>query len=1207
MESANDYSNVPDWVEKPEGYQADSMVKYQGHIFKADFWASKPGDGDPLKNGWRLYDELYDITSTPATGPARIIGYIPTWRQKEGFDYANPAMYRSITHGIISFLMFSETDLGAFDPTSVQDVKAVLDDVLYTGHDQGTYISIALGGAVDYGFLYLMERIGNNPGDPVLQKAVRLVVDFVEANGLDGVDLDLECWWDKNSDASKDQGGRLKSDGPHAAGKGLTEFANQLRQAMPDKIISAALFASSWYGNCYDPGLVEYVDWLGLMTYDLTGSWSQSPVGPHTALVKIRDQKVYLADQQGEWPGNRKSSVDTADPTVDNPILSVEDSLWYWTNPFFTNWQGEGQNIPRNKIAAGVPIYGYDFAYGKDPDDLSGQIAPGYKAVRYKDILAQFPDALSAPNANINVPGSTPRPPFVPAGGSYPFAHNIYFETPDTAVTKLNFMQRIGAQGVIIWELSNDVLEGGKSIVQALYQNSGHPATRPALPSKPRPEPEPEPIPELDLSLPFPPELFGVFPDEWSESTVLSASQDSSARRPDLQVAGSDMTTASFDELSRIGIAGSPAVAVFNGKLYSVYEGRGEDGWLWFSSFDGQYWSQSTKLPNHGTSGPPAVAVHDGKLCCVHEGRAEDGWLWFCSFDGQNWSQSTKLSAGTASRRRSLPRAALAVYKGLLYCVHQGGEGRENGSMWVSTFDGQNWSEDTMLPNHFTSGGPALVVVNDLLVCMHEAPAETGTLMETRFNGTTWSEDNELLVAGNGYGTSGPPALVVHNGRLFCVHEGVGEDGYVWSFNRPDRTDKQLTSGLFEKKPIGTSGPPALTVYNDRFMLLHEGRGKDGYLWGSVLSSSDFPVNPSEWALSEGDNAYCYSACVVTKDTNRSHASRHTMNVREGAPFLYAVLTKDDTSIDFPTGTLLTIQGPDGTKYDRSADEENRLVIMSGSSVRCLIIKNPRPGNWQMTMSGLAGVGFHCECGTVPSRDVYSTITNALSKRGLTEDTAGTTGWVGPVLVGLITAVAAVGTGGLDPLTGLLLGAMAGVVIWALSGNDPPTETATYLSFVSQIRPIVDKLVADFNEKGFRETIVFYYYLIGRNLSVQEWQVILTTKPQSAVSVILVYAQVFKIIEHMTDAEEQNAVRHVLWQCLLKQRFGADFATKIGEAHEEARPGSDADNRADEINNAIGQKLADEVQSDLECFRRAQELWDAGELQIRTDLGGDPN
>ena len=476
MGFSKDYSDVPDWVEKPEGYQAGEKVKYEGNIFVANFWASKPGEGEADENGWRLYDELYDVTSSSPTEQVKIIGYIPTWRKEEGFDYANEEMYLNITHGIISFLMFDRNNLGEFESKSSDDVKAVLSDIVQTGHRCGTKISIALGGATDYGFIHLMEQIGNNPGDPVLEKAVKKVVDFVNSNNLDGVDLDLECWWDENNDASKDQGGRLKSDGAHPAGKGLTEFAKQLKQAMPGKIISAALFATSWYGNCYDPGLAEHVEWLGIMTYDLTGSWNQSPVGPQTALMKIRKQEEYAEEQQGEWPANRKSSANATDPMSDNPILSVEDSLWYWTNPFFTNWQGKGQNLKRNKIAAGVPLYGYDFAHGKEPDDLSGQVPPGYKVIRYKDLLSQFPGADTAANGNIKVAGSSPRPPFVSTPGTYPYAHNIYCETPKTATDKLNFLKSVGVQDVIIWELTNDVWENGKSIVKELYQNSGNPS-----------------------------------------------------------------------------------------------------------------------------------------------------------------------------------------------------------------------------------------------------------------------------------------------------------------------------------------------------------------------------------------------------------------------------------------------------------------------------------------------------------------------------------------------------------------------------------------------------------------------------------------------------------------------------------------------------------------------------------------------------------
>lgn len=494
MGFSNEYADVPSWIAKPEGYQTGSMVKYKGNVFYANFWATEPGVGDADHNGWRFYDELYDQTSshTTETKQAKIIVYIPTWRKKEGFNYVNDEMYQNITHGIISFLMFDETKLGEFEPNSINDVNAVLSEVVKTGHRNGAHILIALGGATDYGFLNLMTAIGKNPTNtnPLLIKAVQKVVDFVRSNNLDGVDLDLECWWGKPGES--DQGGRPKGAGPHPAGYGLTLFAQSLKQAMPTRLVSAAVFGTSWYGNNYDPKMADHVDWLAIMTYDLTGSWNASPVGPHSALFKIRDQasarpthkafqESYLNEQQGSWPPARSGGTDST-PMVDNPILSVEDSLWYWTNPLFVNWQGAGQKVPRRKIAAGVPIYGYDFAYGKDPDDLSGQVPPGYKVLRYKDILAQFPIiAPTVANGNIKVSGSTPTPPFISPQGTYPFTNNIYFETPAMAVAKLQFLKEIGAQGVIIWELSNDVWEEGKSIIKALYKKSGNPAIKPPI------------------------------------------------------------------------------------------------------------------------------------------------------------------------------------------------------------------------------------------------------------------------------------------------------------------------------------------------------------------------------------------------------------------------------------------------------------------------------------------------------------------------------------------------------------------------------------------------------------------------------------------------------------------------------------------------------------------------------------------------------
>jgi GH18 family chitinase len=70
--------------------------------------------------------------------------------------------------------------------------------------------------------------------------------------------------------------------------------AQKLRTVLKNtKILSAAVSSTPHYGNNFDPAMHEILDWIGIMTYDLTGSWDRSPVGPHSALKKITNQSIY--------------------------------------------------------------------------------------------------------------------------------------------------------------------------------------------------------------------------------------------------------------------------------------------------------------------------------------------------------------------------------------------------------------------------------------------------------------------------------------------------------------------------------------------------------------------------------------------------------------------------------------------------------------------------------------------------------------------------------------------------------------------------------------------------------------------------------------------------------------------------------------------------------------------------------------------------
>ncbi|NBE51167.1 glycoside hydrolase family 18 protein [Streptomyces boluensis] len=1033
MGNSSDYPDVPEWKQKPEGYQAGAVAKYKGNIFRAAFWASEPGVGDPNENGWRHFDELYDKTEHKETERAKIIAYIPTWRKQEGFDYGNGVMYQYLTHGLIAFLTFSDEKAGEFDPKSVREISEILPDVHMASEPYGTKIMVALGGANDFAFLDLMTAIGNDPASPKLDQTVRKVVDYVTGNDLAGVDLDLECWWGRPGQG--DQGGRLKADGPHPAGRGLTLFAEKLKEAMPDKIVSAAVFGTSWYGNNYDPDMAEHLDWIGVMTYDLTGSWDKSPVGPHSALQKIRGKDTaeireadvylesYLDEQQGGWPGaGANPNAPEGDALENNPILSVEDCLWYWTNPLFTNWQGKGQGVDRGKIAAGVPVYGYDFAAAKEPDDLTGEVPPGYKVLRYKEILDEYPDALDAENANIKVEGKTPRPelkdPLPP--GEYPYRHNIYFETPDTAVTKLEFLKDVGAQGVIIWELSNDAWEDGDGIIEALYRASGNPVV------------EPQPIED-----------------------------------PPVPVANSYL----WDSMGFLGHAAGP--------LQFQDDGEQDNGMRQFSA---RLWN----IP-----------------------------------DDADW-KSVAQNCPAVVKRQYFNRPTRIVDKGALGL----------------------WGEFDVLDND-------------------DVP--------DWFWGHVEKKDD------------GPDGYTRYASRLWGL--SMSDDWQEAAKQTP-----ALIAGQYFDEP---------TEIEDKGV---------GGLWGLFDVSDELSRIPAFTAQAKGDHdcMYCQVDTLPAKDLEGlGNVERfnltNTMSIGEDAPFLYSVITKGEGTADFPEGVVMTIEDPDGNSYDEDVDEDGKVVKMSGDSIRYLIVKDPQAGDWTMSMSVTRDAEFRCECNTVPGAKVYDTMVETRQKidaaQGIAPRDLGKTGATALAGVATIAFIAPEALP-LVPLYLLVVGLGIGASkVIADNLADTSQNMASYARVLS-------RLEKSLLEEG-PSAIDHYVWLIGKNVSGPEVYVALKN-PTKIVKWAGVHVEVLQLVEHMTDAEKQNSVRHVFWQCLLKKRLGEEFAMAMGEAHERGRPGTDADNKADEKNNEIGLALADEVKTDKECKARVFELWDAGKLAIRPDYEGDP-
>jgi len=300
-----------------------------------------------------------------------------------------------------------------------------------------------------------------------------------------------------------------------------------------------------------------------------------------------------------------------------------------------------------------------------------------------------------------------------------------------------------------------------------------------------------------------------------------------------------------------------------------------------------------------GTTKTPALAMFTNVLYCVHEGFGQDGLLWYTTTsDGTTWSQDQQIKTGPKKNgdvgisKTGAP--ALISFKGTLYCIHEGlkpdDQNDLDGYLWYTTFDGTTWSEDKQLKtghkgdgNVGTSGSPALIVFQDTLYCIHEGHGQNGYLWYTTFDGTTWSQDQQIKTGGRKdgtVGTSGAPGLAIFQDTLYCLHEGYKQNGYLWYTTFDGTTwsqDQQIKTGDRKDGAVGTTRAGALVVLYDKqrkpqLYCIHEGNNQNGYLWYTIGEDFiDFPIDLLDvWGEGRIDDRGLITGFVQAYNLNKS-------------------------------------------------------------------------------------------------------------------------------------------------------------------------------------------------------------------------------------------------------------------------------------------------------------------------------------------------
>jgi GH18 family chitinase len=672
------------------------------------------------------------------------------------------------------------------------------------------------------------------------QQFIQSAIAYAHQYGFDGIDIDWEY--------------------PGYMGRGGSEadFENFLRliqefraQAGPNFLLTWAAPAIvstggsaggpkndpttyfQWVAQC-----AQSFDWLNVMSYDFHGAFDdpiQVGTGVNAPLVQ--------------------------DSTPNGPF-SIKHTVEAYLNA----------GIPQDKIVLGLPTYGRSFTvsgpltatdhgYGK-PFRGAGPAGPATQVpgvLAYYEILAQL--------ASGELTEAWDEATLTPYAYNSATGVWVSYDNEKSLAYKVSYLCEQELGGAMVWAIDNDAFSDGFPLLRTIQETLADPSGRPSLP----------PV----LTALTPPGPLGI---RWSKDQQL-------------------MTGARKD--GTVGTTKTPALAMFKNVLYCVHEGHAQDGYLWYTTFDGMTWSKDQQIKtgpqktgNVGISktGAPALTVFQDTLYCLHEGRKPDdpddldGYLWYTTFDGTTWSEDKQLRTGPKGDGNvgTSGSPALIVFQDTLYCLHEGHA--QDGYLWYTTFDGTTWSKDQQIKtgdrkdgNVGTSGAPGLAIFQDTLYCVHEGFRQNGYLWYTTFDGMTWSKDQQIKTGDrkNGtVGTSGAPGLAIFQDTLYCVHEGHAQDGYLWYTTFDGMTwskDQQMKTGDRKDGNVGTTRAGALVVLYDKqrkpqLYCIHEGHNQNGYLWYTIGEDFiDFPIDLLDvWGEGRIDDRGLITGFVKAYNLNKS-------------------------------------------------------------------------------------------------------------------------------------------------------------------------------------------------------------------------------------------------------------------------------------------------------------------------------------------------
>jgi GH18 family chitinase len=241
---------------------------------------------------------------------------------------------------------------------------------------------------------------------------VNNIMNVVNTYGFDGVDIDWEPF-------------SAGSNGPT-----MKLLAQDLRAQLGARSLSAAAIVTDY---AYWGSVATYMDRIGVMTYDLTGTWN--PYSWHNAALYDPDGMVWSVD------------------------LAVKR---------FT-----ANGVPAAKLSIGIPFFGYRWTGG----GITGpqqhwNSTPSVSQVYYNT----FVSTINATNYRWD---SQAKVPYLTGSSSF-----LTFDDETSIAEKVNYAKAKGLGGWIIWELSGGYLPAqtpNQPLLKAIQSAMGGSPTSPLI------------------------------------------------------------------------------------------------------------------------------------------------------------------------------------------------------------------------------------------------------------------------------------------------------------------------------------------------------------------------------------------------------------------------------------------------------------------------------------------------------------------------------------------------------------------------------------------------------------------------------------------------------------------------------------------------------------------------------------------------------